>query len=101
MRCINHIISTPTQRIFKKFSKRLPREEFKAMAKHKTRDQIIVRISLENGVPREQPLTAKEQRQFTKTHPNLKLPTFTLEEINRIAMSDPSTISVVDEPSAR
>jgi hypothetical protein len=65
-------------------------------------DQIIVRISIdENGVPRVYPLTAKDQKQFLKTHPKLKLPTFTVEEINRIALTDPTTISLVNDPSAR
>ena len=76
------------------------------MAKEETRDQIMVRISIENGVPRVTPLTAEEQRQFIKTHPKLKLPTFSvqeivdgLQELNR--MIDPSMISVVNDPSAR
>ena len=64
-------------------------------------DQIIMRIDVENGVPRVRPLTAEEQKQFTKTHPGLKLPTFTVDEINRIAMSDPKTISVVNNPSVK
>ena len=69
------------------------------MAKEETRDQIIVRISVENGVPRVRPLTVKEQEQFIKTHPTLKLPTFSLEEMNQIV--DPRTISVVTDPSAK
>ena len=76
------------------------------MAKEETRDQIIVGISIENGVPRVRPLTAEEQKQFLRTHPKSKLPTFTLQEIvdglqqiNR--MIDPSMISVVNDPSVR
>ena len=91
------------------------------MAKKKAKNQIIVRISMENGVPRVKPLTAEEQKQFVKTHPNLKLPTFRMAEIQRgleelekqlgmthpkspslqSRMVDPSTISVVNAPSAR
>lgn len=87
------------------------------MAKDKARDQIIVRISMENGVPRIRPLTAKEQKQFLKTHPNLKLPTFSLAEMQeglkelekqlgmthpksssfQNRMTDPRTISVMDK----
>ena len=76
------------------------------MAKEEDRDQIMVRISIENGVPQVRPLTAEEQKQFLKTHPKSKLPTFSLQEIvdglqelNR--MIDPSTISVVNDPSVR
>lgn len=68
-------------------------------------DQIIVGFSMENGVPRVRTLTTKEQRRFFKTHPKLKLATVTLEEIKRAVeslekitgMTDPSTISVVNE----
>jgi len=79
------------------------------MAKKKNRDQIIVRISMENGVPRVRPLTAKEQKQFIKTHPKSKLPTFSLSDVNQgmtnleqmAQIMDPRTISVVNDPSAR
>jgi hypothetical protein len=84
------------------------------MAKDKNRHQVIVRISIdENGLPRIRPLTAKEQEQFLKTHPGLKLPTYSPQEIIKgleLALlppspfvenppTDPSTVSVV--PSAR
>lgn len=84
-------------------------------------NQIIVRISMENGVPQVTPLTAQEQRQFIKTHPNLKLPTFSPEDIERgleelekqfatthpklqspeSHITDPRSISLVNAPSAR
>jgi hypothetical protein len=53
------------------------------MSKDKNRHQIIVRISIENSVPRVRPLTAREQEQFLKTHPNVQLPTFSPEEVMR------------------
>ena len=53
------------------------------MAKDKNRHQVMVGISIENGVPRIRPLSAKEQRRFLKTHPNVRLPTFSLDEIKR------------------
>lgn len=76
------------------------------MAKNKTRNQIIVGISM---VPRVRMLTAKEQEQFIKTHPTLKLPTFSLEEVRRVTdsleemgqMTDPRTISVATDLSAK
>jgi hypothetical protein len=92
------------------------------MARDKNRHQVMVGISIdENGVPRIRPLSAKEQRRFHKTHPNVILPTFSAAEIQRglealeeqlgtthpkspslqSRMVDPSTISVVNDPSAR
>ena len=53
------------------------------MAKDKKRHQVMVGISIENGVPRIRPLSAKEQKRFLKTHPNVRLPTFSLDEIKR------------------
>jgi hypothetical protein len=53
------------------------------MAQKMNKNQIIARISMVNGVPRVRLLTAKEQRQFIKTHPNLQLPTFSLEDVNQ------------------
>ena len=53
------------------------------MAKDKSRHQVMVGISIVNGLPRIRPLTAKEQKRFLKTHPNVRLPTFSLEEIKR------------------
>jgi hypothetical protein len=83
-------------------------KEFAPMAKGNARDQIIVRISMVNGVPSVRPLTEKEQRQFIKTHPKSKLPVISLEKLSRLADSledmtqivDPSTISVANAPSA-
>jgi hypothetical protein len=89
------------------------------MARKKNRDQVILRISMENGIPRVRPLTAREQRQFFKTHPKARLPTFSLEEIERgleeiekevgttpprsqspeNLITDPRTISIVNGPS--
>jgi hypothetical protein len=43
--------------------------------------KVICGISIENGVPRIRLFTPEEQRQFTKTHPNLQLPTFTSQEV--------------------
>ena len=84
------------------------------MAKDKNRHQVMVGISIENGVPRIRPLSAKEQRRFLKTHPNVRLPTFSLDEVRRgleeLVLThatspspegrviDPTTIS---DPSAR
>jgi hypothetical protein len=99
----------------------LPKKELAAMAKKKAKDQIIVRISMENGVPQVRPLTADEQRQFIKTHPNLKLPTFSPEDIERGLeelekqfatthpksqllenhITDPRSINLVTNPSAK
>jgi hypothetical protein len=76
-------------------------EEFSEMAKRENRDQVIVHISMENGIPRLRQLTPNEQKQFFKTHPKSKLPTFTLDHLNRILMTDPSTISLGNDPSAR
>lgn len=91
------------------------------MPKKKANNKIIVRISMENGVPEVRPLTAKEQRQFMKTHPNLKLPTFSPNDIKRGLeelekefatthpiwqspenhITDPRSINLVNVPSAR
>jgi hypothetical protein len=91
------------------------------MAREKNRGQVILRISMENGVPRVRPLTAREQEQFTKAHPKAKLPTFSPEEIRRgpeeiekelgtthprsqspaNLITHPMTISVVNDHSAR
>jgi hypothetical protein len=83
-------------------------EEFAEMAKRQNRDQVIVHISMENGVPRVRPLTAKEQKQFFKTHPKSQLPILSGEEINRRTdaveinqIADPSTLSVVNDPAAK
>ena len=72
-------------------------------------DQIIVRIDMENGIPRVRQITGKELKRFYKTHQKSKLPTFSLEQVNRIATTleginqivDPSTIRIVSDPSAR
>jgi hypothetical protein len=83
------------------------------MAKDKSRHQVIVGISIVNGLPRIRPFTAKEQKRFLKTYPNVQLPTFSPQEVIRgleLAMLppspsaenriiDPSTVSIV--PSAR
>ena len=85
------------------------------MAKDKSRHQVMVGISIVNGLPRIRPLTAKEQKRFLKTHPNVRLPTFSPEEVIKgleLAMlppspfaenqlTDPSTISIVNDPSVK
>jgi hypothetical protein len=89
-------------------AKGFPRKEFAAMAKAKNKGEVIVRISVEDGIPRVRPLTAGEQRQFLKTHPKSKLPTYSLGEIERMVNSleqinritDPKTMSVVTRASA-
>jgi hypothetical protein len=73
----------------------------------------MIGISIVNGLPGIRPLTAREQEQFLKAHPNVQLPTFSPEEVIKgleLAMlppspfavnqlTDPSTLSIV--PSAR
>ena len=75
------------------------------MAKKKNPDQVIVRVSMENGVPRVRPLTTQEQRQFLKTHPTSRLPTCSLADIERMTESLEETIRTIDPrmtgPSAR
>ena len=85
------------------------------MAKDKSRHQVMVGISIVNGVPRIRPLSSKEQKRFLKTHPNVQLPTFSPQEVIKgleLAMlppspfaenqlTDPSTLSIVNDPSAR
>ena len=85
------------------------------MARDKSRHQVMVGISIVNGLPRIRPLTAKEQKRFLKTHPNVQLPTFSPQEVIKgleLAMlppspfaanqlTDPSTMSLVNDPSAR
>ena len=51
------------------------------MAKDKNKNQVMVGIRIENGVPRIRPLSAKEQKRFLKSHPNVRLPTFSLDEV--------------------
>ena len=89
------------------------------------RDKTLMRLGIENGVPRVRQCTAEEEEEFLRTHPNVILPTFSVEEVNRLAlrgleelekqfgkthpkslslgsqMTDPSTISLVSDPSAR
>jgi hypothetical protein len=84
-----------------------------------------MRLDIDNGVPRVRQCTAAEEEEFLRTHPNVKLPTFTVEEINRLAlrgleelekqvgttqpkspspggqMTDPRTTSPLGGPSAR
>ena len=50
------------------------------------RDETLMRISIENGVPRIRQCTAQEQEEFLRTHPNVILPTYSVEEINRLAL---------------
>jgi len=71
------------------------------MAQKKNNDQILVRIDMENGIPRVRQVTGEELKQFLKTHPKLKLPTFSLADMNRAVTTleeiNPSTIN----PSGR
>lgn len=78
------------------------------MARKKNKDdQIIVRIDMENGIPRVRQVLGKELKQVVKTHQKSKLPTFSLENLNRVVtiledmnrIVDPRTISVVNNPS--
>ena len=71
------------------------------------KDQTLVRIEMVNGVPRVRQVTGKELKRFLKTHPNLKLPTVSLTDLDKFAttlesqVADPATISVANEPSVR
>jgi hypothetical protein len=84
-----------------------------------------MRLDIENGVPRVRQCTAVEEEEFLRTHPNVILPTFSVEEVNRLALrgleeiekqfgkthpkspslenqlTDPTTISLVNGPSAK
>jgi hypothetical protein len=84
-----------------------------------------MRLGIENGVPRVRQCTAEEEEEFLRTHPNVILPTFSVEEVNRLALrgleelekqfgkkhpkspspgdqiTDPSAVSIVNDPSAR
>ena len=79
------------------------------MAQNLNKDQILVRIETVNGVPRVRQVTGKELKRFLKTHPNLKLPTVSLTDLDTFAttlegmsqVADPTTISVANEPSVR
>ena len=50
------------------------------------RNKTLMRIDIENGVPRVRQCTAQEQEEFLRTHPNVILPTYSVEEINRLAL---------------
>jgi hypothetical protein len=91
------------------------------MARKKNKNQVMVRISMENGTPRVRQLTAKEEKEFYKAHPNVRVPTYSLGDIQRgleqienelgrmrpksksqeTPIPDPSTISILGDPSAR
>ena len=91
------------------------------MAWKKNKNQVIVRISVENGIPRVRQLTGEEEREFYKKHPNASLPTFSPEDIERgleaigqqfgtthpksqspeSLIPDPSTISILNDHSAK
>jgi hypothetical protein len=45
-----------------------------------------MRLDIENGVPRVRQCTAEEEEEFLRTHPNVILPTFSVEEVNRLAL---------------
>jgi hypothetical protein len=45
-----------------------------------------MRLDIENGVPRVRQCTAEEEENFLRTHPDVKLLTFSVEEINRLAL---------------
>jgi hypothetical protein len=79
----------------------VPRKEFAPMSQEKNKDQIIARISMENGIPKVMPLSAEEQRQFIKTHPNLQLPTFSLADIQQATTILENMIPNTADPSAR
>ena len=73
------------------------------------KDQTLVRIEMVNGIPRVRQVTGKELKRFLKTHPNLKLPTVSLTDLDNLATTvegmsqpaDPTTLSVANEPSVR
>ena len=50
------------------------------------RGRTLMRIDIENGVPRVRACTVQEQEEFLRTHPNVKLPTYSVEEVNRLAL---------------
>jgi hypothetical protein len=84
-----------------------------------------MRLDIENGVPRVRQCTGEEEEEFLRTHPNVILPTFSVEEVNRLALrgleeleklfgtthpksqslenriTDPRTTSPLGGPSAR
>ena len=68
-------------------------------------DQIIVRIDMENGIPRVRQVKGKELKRFLKTHQKSKLPTYSLEQLSRVAATiedmirvpDPKTMSPVND----
>jgi hypothetical protein len=70
-------------------------------------DQILVRIDMENGIPRVRQVTGKERKKFFQTHQKSNLPTYSLDHMDQILMTreemnrivDPSTIS--NNPSAK
>jgi hypothetical protein len=91
------------------------------MARKKSKNQVIVRISVENGIPRVSQLTAKEEEEFYKKHPNVELPIYSPEDVRRgleevekevgtthpesqspeKLIPGPSAISLVNDHSAR
>lgn len=71
------------------------------MANKMNKNQVIARISMVNGVPQVRPLTAEEQRQFIKTHPNLQLPTFSLTDVNQGLTMLEAMLPRTENPSDR
>ena len=49
-----------------------------------TKDKVLIRIDMVNGVPRIRTVTGKELQRFLKTHPNAnKIPTVSLSELEK------------------
>lgn len=53
------------------------------MAQKMNKDQMLVRISMVNGVPTVTPLSAEEEQRFFKTHPNANVPTFSPADVSK------------------
>ena len=68
-------------------------------------DQVIIRIDMENGIPRVRQVKGKELQRFLKTHRRSKLPTCSLEQLSRLSTeledlnrgADPKTMSAVSD----
>ncbi len=68
--------------------------------REKTEDQGILRVSIEKGAIRVRMLTAKEEKQFYRTHPNFRSQNLSVEDIERLAktvpITEPGTINVAN-----
>lgn len=71
------------------------------MAQNMNKDQVLVRISMVNGVPKVTPLSAEEEEQFFKTHPNANVPTFSPADVNQGLTMLEAMLPSTTNPSAR